>query len=443
MQDPFKSASTLITTLRRNGYDAYVINAQLQQQILNNASQSEPVEMELAANASIDDLIKLFPETRTSNEPYALAALEKDGIIFIFYPADVVESSHPDTALARITLRLLRKLEKIQELSPSQACSFLPRTEDEHEGFKDVDEGYICFKGLPDETLKQNYLMGVKAIRFSVNYHLPIEENTWVAIIRSAHCLLDYVPCREIMNEWRKVEAENMHNFVRMLFNAQILRGLMPEIAALTRLKQTRSDGVEEIVFDHTLETMRRYPEELPYDWFGAFACMFKDVGKLYSAEYVNGAWTFNQSSFVGSKITRRILNRLRFNPADTDLICQLVKNHERFNYMLTDRGITHFKSLDEYPRLIEIARATIKATHGSYAAFNSNMKNLERIKSLGEIPEPLLNGNEIMDFAGIKPGPAVGIIREALVAAQMTGEVQTVPDAVEFIARYKDRELL
>ncbi len=443
MQDPFKSALALCTTLIRNGFDAYIINAQLQQQVLNQTSTSDTIEMDIAANASIDDLIKLFPETRTSGEPYALAALERDGFLFRFYPVDVVESSHPDTALARITMRLLRKLDETQELPTPLACSYLPRATDEYEGFKDVDEGSICFKGLPDETLKQNYLRGVRALRFAANYHLPIEENTWISIIRGAQSLLDYVAFTDIMNEWRKVEAENMHAFVRMLFDTQILRGLMPEIAALSRLKQTKPDGDEEIVFEHTLETMRRYPEELPYDWFGTFACMFKDVGKLYTAEYINGAWTFYQCHFVGAKVTRRILQRLRFDPVDTDLICLLVKNHDRFNYMLTDRGLQHFKALDEFPRLIEIARATIKATNGSYAAFNSNMKNLERTATPGEMPEPLLNGNEIMDFAGIRPGPAVGLIREALIAAQITGEVLTVPDAVEFIARYKDREML
>ncbi len=444
MQDAYKSAISLCSTLKRNGYDAYIINAKLQQQILEQAPESETVEMEIAANASIDDMIKLFPETRTSSEPYALAALEKDGIVFIFYPSDAVEGSHPDTAQARITMRMLRKLENRQGLEPTQICSYLPRSLDEHEGFKDIDkEGCICFQGIPDETLRQNYLRGIRALRFAANYHLPIEANTWISIIRGSQPLQDYLAYTDIMNEWKKVEAENMHSFVRMLFDTQILRGMMPEIAALTRLKQNRPDGEEEVVFDHSLETMRLYPEELPYDWYGTFACLFKDVGKLFTAEFINGEWTFNQSHFVGAKITRQILRRLRFTPADADLICHLVKNYERFNYMLTDRGILHFKALDQYPRLIEIARATLKANNGSYAAFNSNMKNLERIKALGEMPEPLLNGNEIMDFAGINPGPAVGLIREALIAAQMTGEVQTIPDAVEFIARYKDKESL
>jgi poly(A) polymerase len=56
---------------------------------------------------------------------------------------------------------------------------------------------------------------------------------------------------------------------------------------------------------------------------------------------------------------------------------------------------------------------------------------------------EPLLNGNEIMDFTGMQPGPSVGLIRDALLQAQVAGDVTSVPDAVEFVIRYKERENL
>ena len=47
---------------------------------------------------------------------------------------------------------------------------------------------------------------------------------------------------------------------------------------------------------------------------------------------------------------------------------------------------------------------------------------------------EPLLNGNEIMEFTGLPPGPEVGVIREALLQAQIRGEVTDVSSAVAFV---------
>ena len=109
---------------------------------------------------------------------------------------------------------------------------------------------------------------------------------------------------------------------------------------------------------------------------------------------------------------------------------------------MLTDRGIRRFKALDEYPRIIEMARADVKARGGNYTAFNHNMKYLERADVPEEMLEPLLNGKEIMDFTGLNPGPAVGIIRQALLQAQVAGDVTSVPEAVEFIRTYYEKEI-
>jgi poly(A) polymerase len=296
---------------------------------------------------------------------------------------------------------------------------------------------------LPDETLKRDYLRGIRGLRFAANYGLPIEPNTFMAIVRGAQRILDYVSISDIMDEWRKVEAENMHAFVKLLFDTQILHGIIPEVAALSRVKQVKQENEEQTVFEHTMNLMRFYPEELPYDWYGALACMFHAVGKLYTAEYFEGKWTFHNYPRLGSKIVRKIMSRLRFLPEDVDLVCHLVRHHTRFHYMLTDRGIRRFKALDEYPRLIEMARADVKARSGNYTEFNHNMKMLERADMPEEALEPLLNGNEIMEFTGLRPGPAVGIIREALLKAQIEGEVNSIPEAVEFIQRYKDQESL
>ena len=188
---------------------------------------------------------------------------------------------------------------------------------------------------------------------------------------------------------------------------------------------------------------MRRYPEELPYDWFGVLGCLFHDVGKLYTAEFAQGTWTFHQHHKVGANVTRKILVRLGLDAQEIDLVCHLVRQHMRFHFMLTDRGIRRFKALEHYPRLIEMARADIKARGASYKEFNHNMKMLERTQVREEELEPLLNGNEIMTITGLPPGSTVGVIREALLKAQVNGDVTTVEGAVSFVKKYSAREQL
>jgi poly(A) polymerase len=158
-------------------------------------------------------------------------------------------------------------------------------------------------------------------------------------------------------------------------------------------------------------------------------------VGKLYTAEHLGDRWTFYQHHRVGAKITRMILRRLHFPQEEMDTICGLVRNQLRFQSMLTDRGIRRFRELPDSVRLIEIARAVIKAQKdGNYTNFNHNHKYLGRGDTPVEMLEPLLNGNEIMEYTGLPPGPGVGVIRDALLQAQIRGEVADQTAAVAFV---------
>ena len=168
-------------------------------------------------------------------------------------------------------------------------------------------------------------------------------------------------------------------------------------------------------------------------------AVMFHDVGKLYTAEYIDGDWTYYQHHRVGAQVTRKILRRLHFAAEDIDLICHLVRYHMHFHFMMTDRGIRRFMALDEYPRLIEIAKADIQARDDVYTSFNHNMKYLNRAETPEQMLEPLLNGNEIMQEARLKPGPLVGLIRDALLQAQIAGDVTDVESAKLFVKKYAE----
>ncbi len=438
MTQPFKDAVAMCKTILRNGFDAYVINSRFQQELERGGSEQE---VEIATDMLLDDLIKLFPNASGPEAPGEVGVIREGGVCFRFHEVNQMETAHPEALLVKTTQRLQDRAKSLREDKSSLACPYIPAAADMYEGFADMSEGRVRLAGEPGLTLKRNLLYGIRALRFAANYDLPVEENTWISIVRSAQRILDYVPASEILDEWRKVEAENMWRFVQLLFDSMLLHGLIPQLAALSRLQHIKNEsGVEETVFDHVVQVMRRYPEELPYDWFGTVACMFHDVGKLFTAENYDGKWHFHQHHRVGAQVARKILSGFRMPPEDVDLICHLVRHHMRFQYMLTERGARRFMALEEYPRLIEINRADIKAREGNYTNFNHNMKLLEKAKTPEEMSEPLLNGNEIMDFTGLRPGPAIGILRDALLKAQIEGLVSSVPEAVDFVMSHKDK---
>ena len=437
-QPSFKDAITIAKTIMRNGFDAHVVNTPLQHELIEAL---DAYEIDIATDAPCEELAKLFPamvRVQDNRYPALMGSLEEHGYLYRFYLMNLSEDPLPEDGLTRITPTILERMSKSGKLPHTLVNGMISLSAQEAgstQGFDNFAGGCIRLEGLPGETLRRNYLLAIRAFRFAANYDLPIEPNTWMSIVRSNSLILDCVPVSHIMDEWRKVDAENMWKFVRMLFDSQILHGFLPEIAGLSRVRQTRNDsGVEETVLDHTIETMRRYPEEeFHHDWYGTFAMLFHDVGKLFTAEFHQGRWTFYEHHRVGAMITRRIMRRLQMLPEDSELICHLVRNHMRFSFVMTDRGIRRFKALDEYPRLIEMSRANIKAREDNYTAFNHNNKYLQRAELPEQMLEPLLNGNEIMQVTGLKPGPSVGHIRHAMLTAQISGEVNTRDEAIAF----------
>jgi poly(A) polymerase len=436
---PIKDAASICKTIMRNGFDAYIINLPLQKKVLDISGKQE---IDICTDMEFDSLSILFPDIRRAEDPIRKGVLTQGGITFSFYQGDMGKGSYIDASVTKLTPRLLKIMEDQGGLPLDVACPTIPQPKDVYDGFEDFTSGKIKLIGIPDETLKRDYLLAIRALRFSANYNLPIEENTWLCLLRSARRVADYVRIADIMDEWRKVEAENMHAFVTYLFETMIIHGIIPELLPLSRIYVPTENGEEEeSIWDHMIATMRHYPEELPFDWYGTLACMFLDIGKAFTGESFEGNLLFYQHHQVGAKVTRKILRRLGFEPEDIDLICHLVKHHMRFHFMLNDKGIRRFKGLDEYPRLIELARAEVKASNGTYTEFNHNMKMLERADIDEDMLEPLLNGQKIMELAKIHPGPMVGLIRDALLQAQIAGDVSTVEEAKQFVVDYKEKE--
>ncbi len=435
-------ASTLCKTLLRNGYDAYIINAPLQMELYE---LTKVKEIDIACEPGLDVLTKLFPNLEPGTEPEVVATLrsEASGIFYRFYSTNTSDASHPDVALMRLTPHILSTLLAVAPLR-HEAVMRSPAFLKSERVFEDVSCGCVRLAGIPQLTLRRNYTLAIRALRMAANFDLPVHPNTWAAIVQAGAHIIDFVPANEFVAEWRMVAAENMWRFIQLLADASILHGLIPEVAALAAMRQNKGKNVDEeqSVFEHTIDCLRHYPEErLHHDWIGAVAVLFLNVGKLFTADHVGARWTFYQHHRVGAKVTRSILRRLHFDPEDVDTICALVRNQLRFQSMLTDRGIRRFRDLPDTDRLIEIARANIRSQKdGTYTNFNHNLKYLERAETPSQLLEPLLNGNEIMECTGLPPGPHVGVIRDALLNAQILGEVNDMAAARAFVCEAKQK---
>lgn len=434
------TAKQICKTIMRNGFDAYPITISLQEELHKYKKEGE-IEVSIACATDFETLSKLFPEIEKSPHPDEIALLIDDrGAIFRFYSIHVIEGGDPSLGIMRISSKIFQDLREVTPktyAAVSTSATFLASDD----VFEDLSCGQIKLAGIPLFTLEHNYAFGFRALRMAANYELPIEPNTWAAIVQSAKKIIDYVPAKVFMEEWRLVAAESMWKFIELLQESTILFGLIPELAPLASLKQNinRNSLEEETIFAHTIRCMKHYPEEkLHHDWIGLVATLFHQIGKPITAQNFQGQWFFFQHHRVGAAITRSILGRLYFDAEDIEIISSIIRNYIRFQSMMTDSGIHHFMALSETERIIELNRAIIKATiDANYTNFNHNLKYMERADQPLNMLEPLLNGNEIMKHTGLPPGPKIGVLREELLNAQILGNVQNQEEAISFVRSY------
>jgi poly(A) polymerase len=261
--------------------------------------------VDIACETDFESLARLLPHIERDDGYGALAVLKQDDAVFRFYAINQENASHPELSLLRITPRMVQLMSPQERLQLRLVSHGSPQRAEADLGdsFQDFSCGQVRLVGLQDETLRNNYLLAIRALRLAANHEMPVGPNTWLAIVRSASRVLDYVPVGDIMDEWRKVQAVHMWRFVQLLHDAHILQGLIPEVAALSCLQHEKNDnGDLETVFQHTIECVRRYPEDdFKHDWLGTLAMCFHDVGKLYTGEHYMNKWSFYQHHRVGA----------------------------------------------------------------------------------------------------------------------------------------------
>jgi len=208
MSQSFKDAVGICKAIIRNGYDAYVINAKLQKALLAGCPQPE---LDVCTDAGLDELQKLFPNV-SQERGESFARLKEGETLINFYHADAADASHPEECQVRLTSRLAKRLTETEELPPNLACPYLPRTEDPLDGFADFSGGIIRFKGIQDQTLRQDYLRAIRAIERADVALLVIDATTGITAqdTHIAGFILEaWKSTVVVVNKWDAVEKDN------------------------------------------------------------------------------------------------------------------------------------------------------------------------------------------------------------------------------------------
>src|SRR6202165_5064900 len=187
-------------------------------------------------------------------------------------------------------------------------------------------------------------------------------------------------------------------------------------------------------VSKHTRIMLDLLPEEasLPL----VFSALFHDIGKPPTSSVdENGRIRFNGHDRIGAEMTEVIMQRLRFSRAEIDATVEAVRQHMVFKDVPNMRvaKLKRFMARPTFEDELELQRVDCESSHGMMENYDFLRQKREEFANEPIIPPPLVRGDDLLAL-GLKPGPKIGEILEAVETRQLEGALRDREEALAWV---------
>ncbi len=288
---------------------------------------------------------------------------------------------------------------------------------DSHGGQEDLSAGIIKTVGNPNQRFTEDALRILRAIRFSVQLDMQIENETYEAIITNAH-LLKHISAERLREEFLKMLSSNFpREAIEILDDSKCLSALLPELLDAKGVQQGGHHTTD--VWEHSLSALAHCPSADP---IVRLATLIHDIGKPATFKLINDAPTFYNHEVIGSRIAKTISRRFKLSKRESERLFILVRYH-MFYYQPenTDASIRRFMrkvgldNIDDILDLREGDRLGSGAKKTSWRLEEMKQRMISQLHQPFEIKDMAIGGHELMEELGLAPGPELGRILKAL----------------------------
>jgi poly(A) polymerase len=311
---------------------------------------------------------------------------------------------------------------------------------DPFSGRKDLKIKVLRTPMTPQQSFIDDPLRMMRAIRFvsTMGMRLSPDVEGAIALYRAE---LARVSAERIRDEFSKIlTGREPAKALRLLLNTGLSDMFVPELANLKITQDPEYHHKD--VLEHTLTVV----ENVEPDLVLRLAALFHDVGKPETRQIIDGKVTFYNHDAVSAGIARRRLRVLKYPKAIIDDVTHLIYHHMRaYTYRMgwTDKAVRKYikdagELRDKLNALIR-ADCTTKNPRKMRKALDVLEELEARIVKLEEEEEtakmrPPIDGNDVMKYLGIPPGPQVGEVMRMLLDARLDGKIETPEEAYRMI---------
>ena len=297
---------------------------------------------------------------------------------------------------------------------------------DPHQGLRDLMLETLRTPAAPEISFSDDPLRMMRAARFTSQLGFELDPAAFAAM-RDMASRIEIISAERVRDELSKLLiSKNPQPGLELLVESGIAELVLPELPAL-RLEVDEHHHHKD-VYQHSLTVVAQAMSLEPQYGFDRdltlrLAALLHDIGKPATRKLEQGgSVTFHHHDVVGAKLAKKRLTALRFDNDTIKAVCRLIELHLRFfgysDQQWSDSAVRRYvrDADDQLKRLHILTRADVTTRNQRKADRLAHAyDDLEaRIKVLAEQEQldamrPDLDGEEIMQLLGIKPGREVG----------------------------------
>ncbi|MBP6883813.1 MAG: HD domain-containing protein [Candidatus Pacebacteria bacterium] len=422
--------SQVTNAIEKAGFEAYLVGGCVRDLLMDR----EPKDWDVTTNADPETIIGLFEKTVYENSFGTVAVINEDvnretlrqiEVTPYRIEAKYTDFRHPDEV--KFSKNIEDDLKRRDFTVNALALNSKGHLVDLFGGLKDIENKTLRTVGEPDERFGEDALRMLRAIRFALQLNFSVAENSVQSILKNSD-LIKKISAERIRDEFVKIIlSENPATGIVMLQKFGLLKNIIPELEEGIGCEQLGEHIYD--VWEHLLHALqhaadKKWPLEI------RLSALFHDIGKPRTRREAQvqknsskKKYTFYGHEVVGARMTKKIMERLKFPKKETELVEKLVRTHMFFSdtelitlsavrRIITKVGKENIWSL---MNVRESDRVGMKKKEAPYRLRKYFAMVEEALRDPISVGQLKINGEYMIKELGIKPGPRMGYILNAL----------------------------
>jgi len=425
-----KEIVIIVETLEKAGFQTYLVGGCTRDLFLGR----KPIDWDITTNARPEQILPLFTKTFYENEFGTVGVVNENSqdetlkIVEVTpYRIESVYSDrrHPDQVRFsdKVEDDLKRRDFTINAVAVNLSKGSIKDIIDLYGGFSDIKDKIIRTVGNPSERFAEDALRLLRAVRLSAELGFTINIETKKAIISNAH-LLKEISKERIRDEFVKmIMSPEPKKALELAHELGILKYIIPELEKGIGVEQNKAHAFD--VWEHLLRTVQHSADKkLPLEL--RITALLHDIAKPETRRFSRetSQFTFYGHEVLGSRETKKILERLKFPKKTVEKVTKLVRWHMFFSdtetiklsavrRMIVNVGKENIWDLVNIRMCDRIGTGRPKENPYRLRKYESMIE--EALHDPISVAMLKIDGNRIMEISKISAGPKIGWLLNAL----------------------------